>query len=180
MTTTISDDLKLNNGSGKVELFDFDLTMFGGPIYHFTPQPCGDLGYVTFGGVQYQQFPFQLSGVSNSAEGSLPRPTLAVGAVSNLVFKAALIQYGSLLGAKVTRRITYAKYLDGASNANSSYHSVAESWFINQVQEHSKTQIVFELALPMDRPNIILPPGQILKVASGNPYDVYAPGMNRI
>lgn len=179
MAEPVSEDLKLAHGSGLVELFDFDLSMLGGPIYHFTPKPTGSLGYITFGGVQYFSFPFEFKS-ANGAEGTLPRMQLTVGAVQNLVFKAALVQYGSLLGMRMTKRVTYAKYLDGAANANSSMHSTPELWICKKLLEQGKESVSFEMALPIDAPNIVFPPGQCLKVASANPYDVYCPGLTRV
>lgn len=180
MPTTITEDLKLNRDSGKIELFDLDLTALGGPVYRVTNQPAGDLGYVSFGGQAYYQFPMEFSGVAISTEGSSPRATLRAGTVQNLMLKAALNQYGLLLGMKITRRVTYAKYLDTGSSPNSSYHSVPETWVVSKLVEQNNTSITWECSLPFDMPNVVFPPGQFLKVPSNNPWDCWAPGMNRL
>ena len=108
-----ADIQKLNVGSPFVELYSLDATKLGGETYYFTPMTSGG-GLVTFNGVEYSPLPVETEGFEYDGTGKMPRPIIRVSNV-NLTFVAVITTYNDLVGAKLTRRRTYAKYLDDGS-----------------------------------------------------------------
>ncbi len=114
MPTPSSDLNNLNQTSPFVELFTLDATALGGSVYRFTNHPSESGGPLSFGGQLYQPLPITSSGWDFTSTGTPPKPTLTVSNV-NRTLLADVIGLGDLVGAKVTRIRTYAKYLDAAS-----------------------------------------------------------------
>ncbi len=96
-----------------VELFVIDCTGLGGPIHRFTPH-FSEGASVSFGGNTYLSMPIISDGWEVSASGTQPRPTLSLTNVNRLLMNE-VVTLGDLVGAKITRIRTLAKYLDAAS-----------------------------------------------------------------
>lgn len=73
-----------------------------------------NIGSIQWKGVVYANFPYELTGIEYSSSGVLPRPRLKIGQINNLI-GAYVYQYNNLLGSKVTRVRTLAKFLDSAN-----------------------------------------------------------------
>ena len=73
---------------------------------------------ITWQGNKYIPAPIQATGFENSSRGTLPTPILSISSQSETgTDQLALLRYeilklGDIIGAKVTRRRTFAKYLD--------------------------------------------------------------------
>ena len=69
-------------------------------------------------GNTYFPAPIQASGFENSSKGTLPTPMLTISSQSEKgndilsLLKHQILSFGDIIGAKVTRRRTFAKYLD--------------------------------------------------------------------
>ena len=78
---------------------------------------------VVWQGNTYIPAPIQATGFENSSRGTLPTPILSISSQSETgTDQLALLRYeilklGDIIGAKVTRRRTFAKYLDWANFA---------------------------------------------------------------
>jgi lambda family phage minor tail protein L len=178
MPVQVADLLKTDQESGIVELFDVDLTMFGGDIYHLTPYNI-PAGFTTFGGVNYFPFPIQLKDAAVSSTGTMPQPTLYVGRVENKLLLTAMVTFGrDLCGMIVTRRKTHEKYLATGSSPDGTKHTYIERYTAIQMVSNTKTQIAWKLAWPIDVPTALVPGMQYLKDQTTN--NVYAPGLSRI
>lgn len=104
---------KLNQESPLVELFTLDCTQLGGAAYNFTPH-FGEGGVLYFNSTAYQSIPIISDGWEMTSSGAQPRPTLSLSNVNNVLLNA-VITLGDIVGAKVTRIRTMAKFLDEAS-----------------------------------------------------------------
>ena len=97
-----------------VELFELDLTPFGGEVLRFHAGTNGLIQNVTWQGSVYTAFPVQATGFEFNGQGQAARPRLVVANVVGAI-TALVLQYQDIVGAKVTRRRTLAKYLDDAN-----------------------------------------------------------------
>lgn len=159
-----SDIQQLNVGSEYVELYALDATSFGGGIYYFTPMTSGG-GKVIFNGVEYSPLPVEVEGFEWDGTGKMPRPLIRVSNV-NLTFVALITTYNDLVGAKLTRRRTYAKYLDLGSEPDPNAQFPKDIFYIERKTRHNKYQIEWELKAAVDLESVLIPKGQLLDLCS--------------
>lgn len=113
---TLATDVQKLEPGAIVELFELDLTPFGGDLLRFHAGTNGLLANVTWNGNAYTAFPVAASGFEFTGQGQAPRPKLMVSNIAGAI-TALVLQYEDLVGAKVTRRRTLAKYLDAVNFA---------------------------------------------------------------
>lgn len=111
---TIETDIQKLEPGAIVELFELDLTPFTGDVLRFHAGTNGLLSNVTWDGNVYTAFPVAASGFEFTGQGQAPRPKLMVSNIAGAI-TALVLQYEDLVGAKVTRRRTLAKYLDAVN-----------------------------------------------------------------
>lgn len=68
-------------------------------------------GEVTFDSIRYSRYPIQATGFDKTGNGTIPRPKLTMGNIGGIVGALAK-DYNDLVGAKLTRTRTFARYLD--------------------------------------------------------------------
>lgn len=177
---SINQDLRLLNiDSGYVELFVLDCSGIGGSIYHFTN--CNPLPgqTISFGGTEYLPVPIAASGFETKQDGSQDRPTLQVSNV-NKVLLAAVINLGDIVGARITRYRTLAKYLDSGSNPNSAMVMPPDVFYISKKTAHSPTMIQFELCTALEKYAIKLPRRQVTRAGDSRWGAFPAAGRTRL
>lgn len=171
MTTpeTITSELQKVAPSSIIELFQLDATPFGGEIYYFHAGTNNLTANVVWQGNTYNAFPVQITGFEFTSKGQLPRPTMAVSNVTSII-TTLVMAYDDLLGAKVTRLRTMAKYLDAvnfAGGVNPTADSTAEFprdiYFIERKVSENKQVVEFELAASFDVQGVKLPRRQIIQ-----------------
>jgi lambda family phage minor tail protein L len=146
-----------------VELFELDATALGGAVTRFhagTNQLRTD---VVWQGNTYQPLPIEASGFEFNGNGQLPRPNLRVANIGGAI--GVLVRdYQDLLGAKVTRRRTLARYLDAVNfpgGVNPTADPAAELppdiYFVDRKAGENKVFIDFELAAAFDVAGVVLP-----------------------
>jgi len=165
-----SDNIKLNLGSPLVELFTIDATGLGAGTYHFTPMTSGG-GKVVFNSVQYSPLPIETEGFEWEGDGKMPRPLIRVSNI-NLTFVAAVTSYYDLVGAKLTRRRTYAKYLDNGSSPNGNAQFPLDVFYIERKTRQNKQLIEWELKAAVDVENIMVPRRQAIDICNHR-YRIY-------
>ena len=111
---TIETDVQKLEPGAIVELFELDLTPFTGDLLRFHAGTNGLLANVTWNGNVYTRFPVAASGFEFTGQGQAPRPKLMASNIAGAI-TALVLQYEDLVGAKVTRRRTLAKYLDAVN-----------------------------------------------------------------
>jgi phage-related protein len=111
---TITSEIQKLEPSAIVELFELDATAIGGEVLRFHAGTNGLRQNVVWQGNTYTAFPMQATGFDYTGNGQLPRPKMimsnASGAMTLLV-----LSFDDMLGTKVTRRRTLAKYLDAVN-----------------------------------------------------------------
>jgi lambda family phage minor tail protein L len=150
--------------SAYIELFELDTTNIGGmDIFYFTPITDGNGGFVEFDGNVYIPIPVSFEGSQYTATSQAPsKPTLTVSNVSHYLINV-IASLGDLCGAKVTRKRTFARYLDGQPDQDGSAYFPPDVMIIDQKVSHDKHNIRFSLTITMDRPDLMLPLRQVLK-----------------
>jgi lambda family phage minor tail protein L len=155
--------------SAIVELFEVDTTSLGGELIRFHAGTNGLMQRIVWQGNEYEPFPVKVSGFELSANGQLPRPKLMVANVTGII-TTLVLQYQDLIGAKVTRKRTLAKYLD-AVNFPGSVNPTADpdaafpndSYFIDRKSTETRDAVEFELAASIDLQGVMLPRRQIIQ-----------------
>lgn len=153
---------KLNQGSAWVELFTLDLTAFGGTIFRFCNQTNKDGGAIVFNNIPYVALPIMVEGWASNSTGTSAKPTMTVSNLTKYL-QAAIITQGDMVGARVSRIRTYAKFLDDGETPNPSAFLGPDVVFIEQKIMHSRKQVQFQLCSVLDRMGMRLPRRQILK-----------------
>ena len=111
---------------------------------------------------KYTALPVQVEGFDVNTKGELPRPTLTV-------FSALIRKYDDLIGAKLIRKRTFAKYLDaenfpnGNPTADPNVHFPDDIWYIDKKAQENRLMIQWELASAFDLMGVQLPRRQIIQ-----------------
>lgn len=127
---------------------------------------------IFFQGKEYYAIPILASGFEFSSRGTLPVPKLSLsvneeGELILALLKDSIRKLGDLIGAKVTRKRTFSKYLDAVNFPNntapegfspdSNAEFTPEIYYIDRKSNETKSVIEFELASILDVENIQLP-----------------------
>lgn len=170
MSDLIETVQKQDPGSELVILFDLEYIP-GSFVYFTSNYDAGDVQFPDSGGTlrTYAALPIEADGFDISSEGSYSRPTLTVSNLSNTLASAIGIDFEELIGRRITRRITLAKYLYGGSNYSSTPIEYPKTTYvIDRIRERNVMQVSFELAAPFDLANITLPRRQV--ISGGCPW----------
>jgi lambda family phage minor tail protein L len=153
------------------EFFVFDPTVIGQPDTDklwFHPGTTMGRQPVVWQGVQYTSYPVEVDGFEQSADGKLPRPTLRAANIGGSL-GAWLRSMDDALGAKLTRKRTFAKYLDavnfpgtGNPTADGNQHFPDEIFYIARKASENPIFVEVELAVSFDVAGIQLPRRQVI------------------
>ncbi len=139
--------------------------------------------YIIWQGKTYYPAPIKASGFETTTKGSLPQPSLSITANSeNGIDQIALLKYeirkiGDIVGAKVTRKRTFAKYLDTVNFGTSKLARVGKEsnmlpagyepdpyaylpddiYYIERKQTENKVNLVYQLSSVLDLEGTKLP-----------------------
>lgn len=151
-----SPDLIRLNQDAIVELFILDLSPIGeNALFRFCAQPRSPNNPVSFAGRIFDPMPIEASGFELTGK-EIPTPQLRIANVGGII-SLLLLQYKKFLKAKVTRILTFAKHLDGGTEANGAMELDRSIWFIDRIASEDKTQITFELSSSLDLQGVQLP-----------------------
>lgn len=158
-----SDVQKLEPGA-LVELFEFDGTSIGAGVLRFHKDTT--VGKIIFQGVEYSPWPIEAEGFALDTDRP-PTPTLRV---ANLDGSISLLcaHFEDLVGARIVRRRTLAKYLDeenfpdGNPTADPDAEFPLSVWFIERKVSETNEMVEFELSSALDFNGVKLPRRQII------------------
>ncbi|KVM05960.1 phage minor tail protein L [Burkholderia ubonensis] len=148
------------------EGFEVDCTAIGGDMLRFH----GHLqsSSIVWQGNEYRAWPIRAAGFERTSDARQPMPTLTVGDVGGTI-SALCVVLGDLVGAKVFRRRTLARYLDavnfpnGNPTADPNEQFPVEQWRIEQKSdEQPGQQVEFTLSSPLDFGGQQLPNRQVV------------------
>jgi len=170
MTTPITAEIQSLSPSAIMEFFVLDMSNFeGGGVARFHAG-TNKLQYpVWWQGVEYLPLPVEAEGFDVVTKGTLPRPKIRVANISGL-FSAEVRQHDDLIGCKVTRKRTFARYLDavnfpGGVNADADPNQFLpdDIWFVDRKTAENRYVIEWELASAFDVQGVMLPFRQVIQ-----------------
>lgn len=106
----INADIQRLEPGALIELFELDATEQGGDVLRFHAHV--QAGSIWWQGKEYVPWPVQANGFARTGDGQQPSPTLSVGNVDASI-SALCLYLQDMVGAKIMRRRTLGKYLDG-------------------------------------------------------------------
>lgn len=168
-TTQIVKDIQSLAPTALIELFVLDYTNLKNPgTYHFHAG-TNELSHdIVWGGITYQALPIEAEGFEISTKGTLPRPKMRIANMNGL-FSAEVAANNDLVGAKVIRKRTFAKYLDAVNfpsgntyaDPNQSYPD--DIWYVEQKLSENRYVIEWELVSAFDLQGVVLPRRQVVQ-----------------
>lgn len=106
---TITADIQSLEPGRRIELFEVDCAAIGGDVMRFHGHLQSTS--IVWQGKEYKPWPIEAAGFERTSDARQPSPTLTVGDINGTI-TALCIALDDLVGAKVYRRRTLAKYLD--------------------------------------------------------------------
>jgi lambda family phage minor tail protein L len=156
---TLRADVQKNWHDGLVEMFDFDLSSVTGDandVFYFTNQLKPDNAKIVWQGRTYDPLPILSTGYEKTTAGQIPQPSLTVANVLGTLTQA-VNSYGDMVGAKVTRRRTLGKYLDGEPAADPTQEFPIDVYYIEQKTSENAIAITWTLVSTLDLEGLQLP-----------------------
>jgi lambda family phage minor tail protein L len=172
----VSQDLQGAALSSIIELFELqlDATLHGGSdIYRFHAgaNALNTPGDVIWNGNSYLRYPVQVEGFEWNGQGQLPRPKLSISNLASTISALLLIvneetPNNDLIGAKLTRIRTLARYLDnvnfeGGVNPSGAVDPTAEFprdiYYIARKSAENRNVVEFECAAAFDLQHVKAP-----------------------
>jgi len=123
---------------------------------------------IVWQGQTYLPFPIEVTGYELTSKGTLPRPSFKVSNIGGVI-GALSYTYDELVGAKVTRKRTFAKFLDavnfpaGNATADPSAYFDDEVYYIDRKATENYIYIEYELATAWDLQGVTVPRRQIIQ-----------------
>ena len=173
---TIAAELQSLSPSAIIELFVLDLSdkPGGAPLY-FHAGTNGLQQPVIWQGVEYLPLPIEAEGFEMSTKGAMPRPRIRAANVGGM-FSAAVREDDDLVGCKVYRKRTFARYLDavnfpsGNPDANPDQHLLDDLWYVERKLSENRYMVEWELASAFDLQGVMLPTRQVVQNTCGWMY----------
>ena len=173
---SVASDIQTLEPGSIVDLFELDLTALGDTVRRFHPGRNSLLSDIFWNGNEYVAFPIKADGFEASGNGKMPRPTIKVANVTGLI-SSFLRDFDDLIGAKITRRRTFVKYLDAVNfpggvnaSADPTQEFPPEVWFVDRKSNETKMMVEFELAASWDVQGVLLPRRQAIANTCGWRY----------
>lgn len=145
--------------SALVELYDLDLSPITGDaadIFYFTNQLHPDESKIVWKGHTYEPLPIVSTGYDRNTTGQIAQPQLTVANILG-TFTQVISAYDDLVGAKVTRRRTLGKYLDGQPDADPTQEFPLDVYYIERKTNENALTITWQLASVLDLEGLKLP-----------------------
>lgn len=153
--TITADLLSLTPGT-RIELFVLDATAIPGGSLSYWHDGKNSAASIVWQGTTYDPWPIMVEGYEASTKGELPRPTLSISNVTGAI--GLLVRdLEDLVGARLTRKRTMAKYLDGMPGADPAQELEEDVFLIERKLSETKDLVTFELASPLDAQGLRVP-----------------------
>lgn len=141
--------------SAMLELYALDATAIGESVLYFHTGASGLMRPITFQGITYQPTPISVTGFKITGTSEPPRPKMQIANIGGFVSLLSL-STDDLVGAKLTRLRTWARFLDGEPEAAPIYLE-EDVFFVERKVSETPTVVEFELATPVDMDGVTFP-----------------------
>lgn len=166
---TIAAEIQSLSPSAIIELFTLDMSIHDQPAKHFHAGTNGLEQAIVWGGVTHTPLPVEASGFDITSKGTLPRPKFLLANVGGL-FSADVDLYDDLVGCKVIRQRTFARYLDAINfpgnvnpDADPNQKLPTDLWFVERKVSENRHIIEWELSSAFDLMGVMLPYRQVIQ-----------------
>lgn len=155
-------DIRQIAAGADVELWEVDLTRFGGDRYRFCNETNEFGTAVIWQGVPYTRYPCQGGGFDWNGQGPSSRPKLTLANVTGLI-TGLCDEFEELVGAIVTRRLVAVKFLDqdnfkaGNGHADPTQERMVARYVIERLVSLNSEIAAFELAAPTETDGALIP-----------------------
>lgn len=112
---------------------------------------------VVFQGIEYRPWPIEVKGFALTSRGQLPRPTLRISNVFANEIGELADAYDDLIGAKLTRLVTFERYLDGQDGADPLAVFERDFYFVERLTTRTMSLLEFELVCALDVEGVRIP-----------------------
>ena len=159
-----------------VDLYEIDTTVIGfEEIIYWTPSNKLGTGII-YGGKLYSARAVEITAVERSSVNEPPEVTLTITNVDK-GGNSLLLTYRDLIGAKITKRRTFSKYLDFLAdgvtvnpNASTADQFIPEVWYVQQKKENSRVLVSWSLSAITKIDNQQIPRRRVLKTVCERRY----------
>lgn len=154
----IPSEVQQLNPGGLIEMFELDATDIGSGIIRFHGHNDGSLFWQ---GNEYFHWPMKAEGFMLTAD-QQPTPKLCFGNVDGSI-SALCLAFDDFIGAKITRRRTFVKYMDavnfvdGNPTADPDQEFPPDIFFIERKATETEEAVEFELSSVLNFQGIMLP-----------------------
>lgn len=166
---SITADIQSLSPTALITLYELDMTKIApGDRLYFHAGTSALQTNVIWRGQTYLALPVETEGFDITTKGTLPRPKFRL-ANMNGAFSGEVMANEDLIGCKVIRRRTFAKYLDavnfpnGNPTADPNQHFPDETWYVDQKITENRYVIEWELSSAFDLNGVMLPGRQIIQ-----------------
>ena len=166
--------LQQPEADARVELFTLNATEHGVGVLRFTAMTRDTQTIVRYQGHDYQPMPIEADGFAWSGQGPLPRPRLRVSNIGGILGSA--LGTSDLLGATLTRLVTFRRYLDDEPTADPNAHLEPDIWRIERKTRHDPMLIEWELAASLEQEGRRLPGRTMLADVCSRRYRIFRDG----
>lgn len=162
---SIQTDIQTLTPGNLLVFFELDATLIGGGQLFFHGNAGS--GPLIWKGQSYSPWAIKAEGFARTSD-QQPTPKLAVGNVDGSI-SLLCIAFEDMVGTKIVRRRTFAKYLDavnfpgGNTSADPNEEFPAETWYIERKSVETREFVEFELASALDFNGVKLPRRQIVQ-----------------
>ena len=154
--TTANELLQSFNVGAMVTLYELDATGIDGvTVFRFTDSTNG-ANPIVFDNLTYVPIPVDAEGFERDSNSAPARPKIKIGNVSE-VLSSLLLEYGDLVGARLTRTRTFERFLTTGAEPDPDQTFGIEIYHISRKTEQNKVFVEFELATSLDQQNVQLP-----------------------
>ncbi|TGQ76296.1 phage minor tail protein L, partial [Mesorhizobium sp. M8A.F.Ca.ET.207.01.1.1] len=160
----ITADAQQLEPGGRITVYELDASSFGADKLFFHAHLQS--GVIWWQGQEYGPWPIESSGFERTSD-QPPNPRLRVSNIDGRITAMCLL-FDDLVGARIIRRQTLAKYLDatnfeeGNPSADPARHFPDDVWFIERKIGEDKQMVEVELTTAIDLNGQQLPGRQII------------------
>lgn len=166
---SIAEDIQKLEPGAIIEMFVLDLTSIGGTPLYFHPGLNEINSSLTWQGQVYSPMAIKIEDMALNSGGQLPRPKVTVSNVLGVI-GAYCRSFDDLIGAKLTRKRTFLRYLDAVNftggvnpTADPNVSFPDDVFFVERKITENRLVVQFELAAAMDLEGILLPRRQFIQ-----------------
>ena len=160
----------------EIQLFTLDTTSIPkldgsgfGSTYRFCSSFRESSRTITFNGLTYTPIAIEATGFETLGKGVLPSPRLKI-ANTSLEVTTIIQELGDPVGARLTRFLTFDRYVDDGSEPDPEAIFLPQIYLIDRKVKETRMMVEFELSASMDQAGRMLPKRQILRDACSHIY----------